>query len=108
MDRTVIWLCLTWNGLAGAVILFALQQEIGAIRQKQGGANGLMWLAAMVFGALGALIAAALAWAIADGTQALQLLGWTAAALFALGLFSVKRINAEIRKALTRSRSPGP
>ena len=108
MDGIVIWIWLAWNGLAGTVILFALQQEIGAIRRQQGGANGLMWLAAMVFGGLGALIAAALAWAMADGTQALYLLAWAAAALFALGLFSVKRINGEIRKVLARSASPRP
>ena len=67
-------------------------------------ASGLMWLAAMILGGLGALIAAAFAWMLADGRQALVLLGAAAAALIALGFLSVKRIQAEIRMALARSK----
>ena len=104
MGGVVIRLWIIWAGVAGAVILFALQQEVGAIRRQQGGANGLMWLAAMILGGLGALIAAAFAWMLADGRQALVLLGAAAAVLIALGFLSVKRIQAEIRMALARSK----
>lgn len=98
------WLWLIWGCLAIGMIAIALHQELDAIRRRQGGANGLVWLAAMIVSALGSVVVSAFTWWIAGGQQAMYVAAAAAASLAVIGFYSVRRFKCEIRKASVNSR----
>jgi hypothetical protein len=97
---TMKWLFAFWACLASGMIAMALHQEVNLIRRHQGGANGLIWLVAMIVSAVGSIIVAAFTWWIAGGQQAFYVAASAAVCLGAIGIYSVRRFNSEIRKAL--------
>ena len=72
---------MTWAGLAGGMVVIALAMEVSSIRARQGGANGLAWLAAMIVSAIGSLGVAVISWIFAGGTAALAVASLAAAGL---------------------------
>ena len=89
----MLWLWSGWALVAGAMVAIALWMETGAIRARQGGANGLAWLAAMVAG---------ITWIARGAGPALAVAGVAAAAQAAAAFVSVRVFQIEIRKALRR------
>lgn len=99
------WLLMIWACVASGMIAMALHQEVISIRRQQGGANGLMWLVAMIVSAVGSAIVAAITWWIAGGQQAFFVAASAAVLLGVMGTYSVRRFKLEIRKATANPKS---
>jgi hypothetical protein len=98
----MLWLWSGWAMVAAAMVAVALWMGTGAIRARQGGANGLAWLAAMIVCGGGSLAVAGITWIARGAGPALAVPGVAAAALAAAAFVSVRVFQLEIRKALRR------